>query len=615
MTTRARKTLSTLMASALCLWACRRDDGRSDEEGIGGTVEPETGDGDTTQSGETDGGPLLDLLDTDMPVGDLGCSADLSAVLDAFGQVVEECAPDEGCADGACVPACDAAAASGSNFGCHFVVPTPPTWDGSPPPCYAMFLTNGWGASAQMEVSRDGQVFDPSLFARIVTPGLDPADWPALPPDGLPPDSVAVLFLSGEPGAIQPTLMTPLFCPLPTAIDASTELRGSGRAAAFEVSSDIPLTAYDMAPFGGAFSYIPSAALLYPTSTWGTNYVAIAPPPGTHSPPGPLWLQIVGLEDGTIVEISPSAALLGGVALDPVAQGGSAQISVGAGEIIQWELAQDGSELSGTRILSDKPVALHTGNRFLRLQPEPAPGGDSAHQQNNPVTALGFEYVAAPYETRRADLEPELIEYRLVGTVDGTMLDYDPPIPGAPTSIALGEVVEFASTEAFRVRSQDAVHPFAMAQMMDTANLPGGTRPGATAPGFDMLLGDEEFVIVLPPAQFLRRYVFFTDPTYATTNLVITRVAGEDGFAEVSVDCLGTVGGWQPIGADGLYEFTTVDLIRADVGNGGCENGLHTAQSEGPFGLVVWGLDSYSSYAYPAGGNTVMLNDIVVPIG
>ena len=45
------------------------------------------------------------------------------------------------------------------------------------------------------------------------------------------------------------------------------------------------------------------------------------------------------------------------------------------------------------------------------------------------------------------------------------------------------------------------------------------------------------------------------------------------------------------------------------------ENGLHLAESEGPFGLVVWGLDSDSSYAYPAGGSALVLTDIIIHPG
>ena len=86
--------------------------------------------------------------------------------LGRLGQIVEECAPDEGCADGACVPACDAAVASGANFGCQFMVPTTPTWGNNPPPCFAAFLTNGWGHPAQLEARRGDQQFDPGMFAR-----------------------------------------------------------------------------------------------------------------------------------------------------------------------------------------------------------------------------------------------------------------------------------------------------------------------------------------------------------------------------------------------------------------------------------------------------------------
>jgi hypothetical protein len=126
-------------------------------------------------------------------------------------------------------------------------------------------------------------------------------------------------------------------------------------------------------------------------------------------------------------------------------------------------------------------------------------------------------------------------------------------------------------------------------------------------------LGDEEFVVMLPPGQFMSKYVFFTDPTYPTTNLVLTRVAGSNGFQDVKIDCLGTVTGWQPVGSSGKYEVTDVDLLRAGIASGTCTNGRHTAESAAPFGMVVWGEDSYSSYAYLAGGNAVQLTNVTVP--
>ncbi|NOT29778.1 MAG: hypothetical protein HOP15_04930, partial [Planctomycetes bacterium] len=41
----------------------------------------------------------------------------------------------------------------------------------------------------------------------------------------------------------------------------------------------------------------------------------------------------------------------------------------------------------------------------------------------------------------------------------------------------------------------------------------------------------------IPPQQYLRSYVFFTDPTYSETNLVVVRAKTPNGFADVSLDC------------------------------------------------------------------------------
>ena len=54
----------------------------------------------------------------------LSCSSDLHSVLGSDGNVVETCPSDEGCANGMCVPACQAAAASQGSVGCDFVMAT-----------------------------------------------------------------------------------------------------------------------------------------------------------------------------------------------------------------------------------------------------------------------------------------------------------------------------------------------------------------------------------------------------------------------------------------------------------------------------------------------------------
>jgi len=149
--------------------------------------------------------------------------------------------------------------------------------------------------------------------------------------------------------------------------------------------------------------------------------------------------------------------------------------------------------------------------------------------------------------------------------------------------------------------------------VMTGCEVTGGSRPGCSG-NSSCCLGDEEYVNMLPPAQFLQSYVFFTDPTYPTTNLVFTRTKGSSGFQDVSLDCLTSpLTGWTNIDTAGNYQYTNVDLLRGGTLNGTCNNGPHTAKSNGAFGIMVWGLDQFSSYAYPAGGNVAPINSVVVP--
>jgi hypothetical protein len=80
-------------------------------------------DTDTTTSSTSDGtGDTTGDTTGDPPPIEKLCSPDLHAVVDGMGQVLESCAADQGCADGACVPACAAAAVLLANT----VRPNPP---------------------------------------------------------------------------------------------------------------------------------------------------------------------------------------------------------------------------------------------------------------------------------------------------------------------------------------------------------------------------------------------------------------------------------------------------------------------------------------------------------
>ncbi len=563
------------------------------------------------------------------PGGVLACTADLHSITDESGAVVGVCPPDQGCFEGKCIPACDAASGSKGNVACEFIAPAPPFaglgWAGPlgaglAGPCHAVFVANAWTRPANLTLRVAGATYDLSKFGRIPKGNVPNVTYDPLPPTGLPPDEVAILFLSNRPGVANGP--TSLQCPVPPAVLQNTAVSGTGRGAAFEITTDTPVSAYAILPYGGAASYLPSATLLMPRTSWGTNYFAISPhdlpDPGQPGQPGLLWMAIVGTAAGTNVTLVPPVALPPGPNVAGAPAGQATSYTVGAAEVLQFF----GANPTGTVIEADQPVGLFTGNTYLHIPSATSTGGghDAAHQQIPHVGALGNEYVGAGVVTRLASGAPESVPYRLLGVVDGTTLTYDPAPPGgAPSSLSAGQVAQFESTSHFVVRSQDADHPFHFTQYMPGTLHAGGTRldcqgsnlgPIATPiPG----CGDEEWLNLLPPRQFLQKYVFFTDPTYSTTNLVITRAAGPDGFADVTVKCLGTVTGWQSVGTEGKYEVAYVDLMRAGTGVGGCATSQHVADSARPFGVTVWGTDWFASYGYPAGGNVGTINQVHVP--
>jgi hypothetical protein len=162
-----------------------------------------------------------------------------------------------------------------------------------------------------------------------------------------------------------------------------------------------------------------------------------------------------------------------------------------------------------------------------------------------------------------------------------------------------GQMVVVSTTQAFYVQSQDDDHPFYLA-----AHMTGGDTNSAG-------LGDPEYVNVVPPPQYLAKYLFVTDPTYAYTTLVMTRGPNGD-FKPVTLDCLGEVTGWVPVGS-GNAEVAQIPIVAGGTGVGACQNGVHTAESAAAFGLTVWGYDSYASYAYPAGMAVEPIITVVVP--
>jgi hypothetical protein len=570
--------------------------------------------------------------DADLGFCPLSCSTDFHAVVDCRGRVVKECQGDTGCsAELECVPGCEAAKSTRSNLGCEFFVPN---YHVDPArTCLAAYVVNTWHAPVGISVEYRGKSVNAAASARIPRGSGDAISYEPLPGGRLPPGEVAIVFLNQYEKETIYKYQGQENCPdgvKTIAREAPPARTALGQA--FRVTTTAPVAAYDILPYGGGAGATSSATLLLPTGTWEADYVAVE---GYQSErmngdveddKSPAWIVIGAHEDDTRVTILPKVDVEPGTGVAAATKGQPLTITLAKGQTIQIEQA---AELTGSRVTADKPIGVWGGHMCSGV-PSATIACDALHQQIPPIASIGDEYAAVRYRNRFDEVD-ESPPWRLVGVVDGTELAYDPERPkGAPARLMAGQLAEFQASAPFVVRSQGKTHPFYLAgYMTGCASVNKKIAPGGEPAD---CRGDPDFVNVIPTDQYLSQYVFFTDPTYPETNVVLVRAKGAK---DVTLDCLGVVGAWQPIG-ESRFEYARVDLVRGRFeGQNGCENGRHEIKSLAPFALTVWGWGSaasggrdpfqghvnwgpgfYSqavSYAYPGGQRLARINDVPPP--
>lgn len=552
------------------------------------------------------------------PVCGFRCSRDLKKVLKGCnqdeGDVLTECPVGQGCGVDKCVDACVAAALSKGSAGCSFWTLPPDDNQYGAGACFAAMIANTWDVPVTITADYGGDPLDVSKSIYTATrpdPNAEPVYTAVNGP--LPPGQVAIVFLAQ---AETPSDQDAPVCPKGTkpALMADPIRHGTTKTKAFHLTTNAPVAAYSIFPYGGASSEYPTATLLLPVSSWDTHYVAISTAKFGHVDASNLdrrTLQIIANEDDTKVAMRPTADISPGENVTPGV----------AGEVVEWSLAKgqvlqitQNSSTAGSPIVATKPVGVFGGSpcTFLPISKEWC---DLTQQQIAPFSQWGMSYALVPFLPRVEAVTGtarETVPWSFVGAVDGTELTYDPvKPPGAPATLRAGEVVTFQTDALVTVRSQDAKHPFHVSVYMSGANNGGGSPSGGKT------LGDPDFVNVVPSEQFLDRYVFFADYTYPETSLTIVRKKTSRGWKPVHLACGGEIGGWQPLGNSGEFEFAWVRLTAGALPQkfpgGTCGYGRHEATSEGPFSVTVWGIGKDASYGYAGGMGSRPINEAPPP--
>ncbi|MBX3187272.1 MAG: IgGFc-binding protein [Labilithrix sp.] len=545
------------------------------------------------------------------------CSRDLKRVLKgcegAPEEIVATCGPDQGCGVETCVDACASAALSKGSVGCSFWTLPPDDIQYGAGSCLAAMVANTWDRPVRITVEYDGKPLDisKSVFTATRAGTADPI-YTAL--DGaLAPGEVGIVFLAQSETLTDPEAPR---CPEGTkaALPADPISHGTSKTRAFHIATDSPVAAYSMFPYGGAESFVPTATLLLPVSSWDTSYLAISPAKFGKISASSLdrrTLQIVADEDDTVVSMRPTVDIGEGRDVAPGVTGEVVSWTLSRGQVLQ---ITQGASTSGSPISANKPVGMFGGSPCSFL-PSETPYCDLTQEQIAPFAQWGTSYALVPYlaRTQAVTGQPrETVPWSLVGSVDGTVLTYDPAKPpGAPSTLSAGEVAAFMTDAIVSVKSQDDAHPFHAAVYMTGSTFGGGS------PGGGRTLGDPEFVNIVPSDQFLDRYVFFVDYTYPESSLTVVRRKTAGGFRPVELDCAGPLEGFVPLGASGEYEYAWVRLttgyLAEKFARGECGHGRHEIESDGPFSVTVWGIGRDASYGYAGGTGARKINGVPPP--
>ncbi len=606
-----RWVVGAALVAAACGAGCGSADGAASDAGLdasGGAAGSggSGGTGATDASSEAEVDASVDAFDAAGDAGEAGdaaveaprcdpfCSPDFRSVLDCHGEPSVVCGATDLCdvSLAACRPACAAVVADHLSSGCEYYATNMDNYVASA--CFAVYVANTWSSAAHLQVEYAGQALDLAAFARIPAgSGSSMTYTPIDPVAGLAPGEVAILFLAGDASSAVP-------CPVAAAVPLGSQIVGqSGIGSSFHVTSDVPVAAYQMSPYGGGSAAVTGASLLLPTTAWDTTYLAVTAGPYDISSPS---MNLVARDDDTRVTMTPKVAIAAGSGVAAGAAGVPYSFTLNRGQFAQFSQHDD---LLGSPIVADKPIGLMAGQPCLR-----APLGvaycDHAEQMVPPVRALGSQYVGVMWRPRVAG---DRAIWHLVGVAAGTQLTYSSDV-GGPATLSAGQAVDFVTDTPFVVSSQDAQHPFLLFSLMSGS---AWTQLSNTT-GY----GDADFVLGVPPAQYLSEYVFFADPSYPETNLVVVRASVDGTFRDVTLDCAGVLGGWQTVGA---FQWTRVDLTTGDFqGVGACSTGRRKMTSAGAFGVWVWGwgtpdtasFTSNVSYGYPAGMNVHPINDVVL---
>jgi hypothetical protein len=335
----------------------------------------------------------------------------------------------------------------------------------------------------------------------------------------------------------------------------------------------------------GCYSYSNDASLLLPSTALTGNYRVLSDYAGGY-------VSITATQDGTTVKVKVSSTgkVQSGTGVTALSAGGTGTFAMNAGDVIELVAKLSSTiDLSGSQVQADKPVQVIGGVPCFSNPPT----GTCDHIEESvlPAETLGQHYVVTMPTGPLGNVPGATV--RMVGNVDGTGLTYQPAMPGAPSTLNAGQVVEFDASTDFVVSGN---HEFIVGTVMKSGQV---VDPSAAR---NKQEGDPSLSATIAVEQYRLKYVFLAPDDY------------DINYADVAAPMSATLtlDGAPVTAAPARVGGTGYGVFRIQLTSG--NSGAHTLTSDQPVGLQVLGYGLYTSYQYPGGLDLVTIAPPPPPI-
>ena len=374
--------------------------------------------------------------------------------------------------------------------------------------------------------------------------------------------------------------------------------------AGIHVTSDVPIVLYSHI----SRSARSAATMILPTKALGNDYYAMAynQMPSDQSEYRVSEFTVVGVEDNTVVEITPSVP---GVAFPSKQANQAFQITLNKGDVYQYQSTTD---VTGSRIRTlggCKPLAVFSGSTKVGFCEAPGSvngsGQDNLYQQLFPVSTWGKNYVTAPFYNALNGVKDII---RIFVATDNTTVT----VNGSTTTAngvtlnnpyAKGSVITFATNTPNVISASE---PISVAQIQVSQSC----NPINTNLNNPVFPGDPELTVLNPVEQTLTDITLYSAVSVPAAPTNITKHYLNIILKTADIPSLKIDNVSQPASSftniDGTYSYIIKDVTAASA-----IDPTHRITADGGFLAIAYGYGVYESYAYLAGSDIKNLTQFI----